>query len=134
MGLFSLAGREDDNRDIIELVSCRWNGQKCSGVRREINRLLRSARKSRLNKEYRRAVDEISEAYFLTDQVTDGDCQGCLSFFRETMLNSMILIDAELKRMSSGLFRGKRYQEASLFASQKVDELKKHQQSKTQMQ
>ncbi|MGV8095034.1 MAG: hypothetical protein AB2L24_24535 [Mangrovibacterium sp.] len=130
MSLLSFVEREDDSRDIIELVSCQWNGENCSDIRQEINRLLRSARKSRINKEYRKAIDEIVEAYFLTEQNTKDDCQQCLEFFRETMLNSLSLITAELKKMTTGFFRDKRYQEVYLFAAEKTDELAKHHQSK----
>lgn len=127
MGVLSFVEREeDDNRDIIELVSCDSNGDNCSELRPEINRLLRSARKSRTNKEYRKAIDEIAEAYYLTDQNTRNSCQGCIALFRETMINSLSLINTELKKMSSGFFRDKRYQEVYLFSSQKLDELTKH--------
>lgn len=130
MKLFSFVENEDDSRDIIELVSCQWNGDNCSELRPQINRLLRAARKSRLNKEYRKAIDEIVEAYYLTDRNTLEGCQACNSFFRETMLNSVILITAELKRMSEGFFRKKRYTDVYLYSSEKVDELGRHHQSK----
>jgi hypothetical protein len=130
MKLFSFVENEDDSRDIIELVSCQWNGDNCSELRPQINRLLRSARKSRLNKEYRKAIDEIVEAFYLTDRNTLEGCRGCTDFFRETMLNSVILITAELKRMSGGVFRKKRYTDVYLYASEKVDELCRHHQSK----
>lgn len=127
MSLLSFIEREeDDSRDVIELVSCRRNGDNCPELRPEINRLLRSARKSRMNKEYRKAIDEIAEAYYLTDHNTRDSCQECLELFRETMINSLNLITTELKRMSSGFFRDNRYQEVYLFSSEKLDELTKH--------
>lgn len=130
MKLFSFVENEDDGRDIIELVNCQWNGDNCSELRPQINRLLRSARRSRLNKEYRKAIDEIVEAFYLTDSNTLEGCRVCTGFFRETMLNSVILITAELKRMAEGFFRKKRYTDVYLYASEKVDELCRHHQSK----
>lgn len=130
MKLFSFVEGEDDSKDVIELVSCKWNGANCTEGRKEINRLLRSARKSKMNKEYRKAIDEISEAYSLTDQITKDSCQQCTDFFRETMLNSLKQLTEELKRMSSGFFREKRYREVYLFATKKLDELTRHHQLK----
>ncbi len=131
MSVLSFVEREeDDSRDVIELVSCQSNGDNCSELRPEINRLLRSARKSRMNKEYRKAIDEIAEAYYLTDHNTKDSCQGCIGLFRETMINSLNLINTELKKMSSGFFRDKRYREVYLFSSQKLDELTTHHQAK----
>jgi len=123
---------EDDSRDIIELVSCQNDGESCSELRPEINRLLRAARKSRVNKEYRKAIDEIVEAYFLTEQNMADGCRECREFFRETMLNSLNLITAELKKMSSGIFRDKRYREVYQFSAVKLEELTSdHQLKKT---
>jgi len=42
------------------------------------------------------------------------------------MINSLNLINTELKKMSSGFSRDKRYHEVYLFASEKLDELTKH--------
>ncbi|MEL7586575.1 MAG: hypothetical protein AAGU19_07650 [Prolixibacteraceae bacterium] len=130
MKLFSFVEGEDDGKDIIELVSCQWDGANCTNLRKDINILLRSARKSNMNKEYRKAIDEISEAFFLTDQITNDGCQQCTGFFRETMLNSLKQLTEELGKMSSGFFRDRRYREVYQFARKKLDELTLHHQAK----
>ncbi len=119
----------ENNQDIIELISCQSNGDHCAQVRGEINKLLKSARISRINKEYRKAVDEMVEAYGLTNQEINESCRACHQLFRDTIINSLSLVTNELKKMNSGLFRDKHYQQVYLFASKKLEELTKDHQA-----
>ena len=112
--------------EIIELVSCPRNGVNCSELRGKINQLLLAANKSRINKEYRKAIDEVREAYFSADCLTTDSCRECMDLFQETMLNSLKQTNGELKRMSSGFLRSQRYREVYLFSSETLDELTKH--------
>ncbi len=126
MKLFSLVERERDRSDIIELISCPRNGLKCAELRGKINHLLVVANKSRVNKEYRKAIDEIRKAYLYTEELTAASCENCMELFRQTMIDSLKQINMELKRMSGGFIRGQRYKEVYLFSSDVLKELIDH--------
>lgn len=123
MRIFSFVGKDESESPVIELVSCKNNGKNCSDLREKINGLLISARKSRVNKEYRKAIDEIKEAYLLTEGLEVSGCRDCRTFFQETILRTLGLVTDELKKMSSGIFRGKHYQDVFRYAVQTVEEL-----------
>ena len=126
MKLFSLVEREKDRGDIIDLLGCPREGVKCAELRRSINHLLMVANKSRVNREYRKAIEEIRNAYLHTGQLTAVSCENCMELFRQTMIDSLKHINVELKRMSGGFIGGQRYKEVYFFSSDVLKELNDH--------
>ena len=126
-GLFSNSkkrnGYWDGSQAPIELVSCPLNGIKCETKRELINASLIASRNYRLNKEYHESIIELKAAFSQTIELQDTTCKSCVNLFRSTIIQSLEQIHGELRKMSTGIFKVKRYQSSFEFASETLEEL-----------
>ena len=120
--------REKLNEDIIRLLNCPANGNECTQHLAEINRLLSTARQSRLSKEYNRSIHHMEEALIFADRVQADRCLNCANLFRKTILTSMENVKDELEGMSKGFFKG-RYIKPYQYVSRLIREREHLQQS-----
>ncbi len=125
---FSLAITEheylNNKQDKIQVISCVPDGESCEGHLKEINKCYTFSSKSHLDKDYRQAIDILGKAYNETFEMKRGSCIKCVDLFRKTILNSIQNIHAELKSMTTGLFKNKRYKNDYLYADKVINYIK----------
>jgi len=129
MGLFSISEEEskyfDDKGNFIEVVSCPIKEKFCTDHLDFINEKLRISRTYRSSKEFPQAIEEIRKAYYKTAEINSPVCLRCAELFRSTIIKSLEATQEDLRSMTTGFFKAKRYKSDFEFVSQVIDELKK---------
>ena len=108
----------------ITLVSCPGGGNICSQHLVNINKNFHESEKYRLEKNYSRAFDLLKEAYQTTHDLQKESCLRCATMFRSTIARTVENMQTELHKMSTGLFKNKRYKEVYVEAGKILQEMK----------
>lgn len=108
----------------FELVSCPRGGKNCNGSRAVINESVIASRKYLLNKEYNESINELKNAFQQTNNLQEPVCQQCVQLFQTTIIQSVEQIHKDLHRMTTGIFRAKRYRPSLEYADKVLEELK----------
>jgi hypothetical protein len=112
-GLFRTSKKDskyfNDKNLFIELESCPLEGKNCIEHRAFINRNMRVSLSHLLNKEYTQSIEELKTAYYKTAELNQATCIQCAELFRSTIMRSMEHIQEDLHKMSTGLFKVKRF-------------------------
>jgi hypothetical protein len=109
----------------IELLGCPYGGQNCKTHLALINNNYLESAKYQNEKNYLRAIELLKSAYYTTHELQKTTCTKCASLFRSTITNSMSDIHKELQKMSTGMFRNKRYHDVYVEAGNALRELNK---------
>ncbi len=99
----------NDQQDKIELVGCPLDGKHCSEHRKLINKSFTESTRNRRDKDYYNSIETLKRAFLKTTELTESPCKKCAVFYRSTITDSVQLIHSELQKMSTGLFRTKRF-------------------------
>ena len=128
-GLFQTSTKDskyfNDEKLFIELESCPLEGKHCIEHRAFINRNMRVSLSHLLNKEYAQSIEELKSAYYKTTELNEPACLQCAQFFRSTIMRSMEHIQVDLHKMSTGLFKVKRFKPNLEEVNNVLKELKK---------
>ncbi len=127
-GFLSLSKNESDaireQQGKIELISCPGGGNVCKQHLAGINNYFVESQKHQQDKNYRRAIELLKSAYHSTEDLQKETCKKCALMFRSTITRSVEEIHSELHKMSTGIFRNKRYQAVYIEAGNILKELK----------
>lgn len=110
---FSLAVDEvvyfHSDEDKIELVHCPFDKKECVKQLPDINKYFHESHQGRIDKDYLKAIEALKHAFDITFDIQECSCANCAELFRSTIVSSMRIIHSELKDLTSGWFRNKRY-------------------------
>jgi hypothetical protein len=120
----------DKKQDPIELLFCpqKKEGSNCMEHRAVINQSILASRRHVINKEYQVSIAELKTAFYKTSELQDATCLQCASLFRSTIIQSMEHIHEDLRKMTTGFFKAKRYLPTFELADEVLTEFKKHSQ------
>ncbi len=112
--IFSLAETDteyfNDNQDKIELLDCQLNGKNCKNTLPKINNYFLESDRYYRDKDFQKSIEALKNAFYTTAELQETPCIKCAELFRSTITQSLENIHDELRKMSTGLFRTKRYQ------------------------
>ena len=128
MQLFPVLENENsyfnDKEGYIELVNCPIGHEFCIEQLSFINKKMYFSRVHWLNKNFPEAIEELRIAYNKTAEINQFSCLSCAELFRATITKSLEAKHEDLKIMTSGFFRAKRFQSSYELASAVLEEFK----------
>ena len=126
--LFSLTAIDadyyGDNEDKIELLNCDSINKKCQMHLKLVNNSFKISDVCRRDKNFSHAVEVLKSAYITTFELTEPSCIKCGELFRSTISESLENIHSELRKLSGGIIKRKRFQSSYQFADNVLNELK----------
>lgn len=111
----------DDNK--IELLGCPSGGNNCKTQLALINKNYAESARHQNEKNYQKAIELLKSAYYKTHEMQKSSCVQCAALFRTTITRSLEDMHKELERMSTGIFRNKRYYGVYIEAGKVLKEL-----------
>lgn len=114
----------------IELLGCPFGGNNCKNQLAVINNNYRESAKYQQEKSYQKAIELLKSAYYKTHELQQSNCVKCVALFRTTITNSLEDMHKELERMSTGIFRNKRYHGVYVEAGNALKELNQNNHTK----
>lgn len=125
--LFKLSALDSEylntGQNKIELVGCKYNEKNCESVINAINNGYNEALSFREDKDFPRAINVLKNTFNKTFEIQEAKCLKCSNFFRTVITNNLEDIHGELKKMSTGIFKAKRFIPSYVLASEVLDEL-----------
>ena len=115
---------KDYNKNKIELLSCKRNGDRCKNHLTLINEEYSTLQTYLPSKEYQKSIEALDKAFHKTFELQEDSCTGCAKMFRSTIIQSLENIHLELREMSKGIFKTKRYQKSYILADNVLRVLK----------
>jgi hypothetical protein len=103
-------GYIEGNQNKIELLNCSLESQNCKEHLLIINKSYTNARNFHLEKDYLNSIESLKSAFYKASELKESPCSKCSLFFRFTIMQSLENINKELRDLTSGIFRKKRYQ------------------------
>lgn len=126
--LFSLSVSDteyfNDKNDKIEIVSCPLEEKKCKEHLSVVNRSHLESGIYHRDKDFQRSIETLKSAFYITTELQEPPCLKCAGLFRSTITQSLENIHGELGKMSTGLFRTKRYHASYIEAGNVLKEFK----------
>lgn len=113
-----------DNQDKIELVSSISLSRKCEKHLSMVNESFHESDFFRRDKDFNRAIEVLKKAYIATFDLTGSDDLKFGEFFRSTIIESVESIHFELRHLSMGLIKRKRFQSSYQMTGNVLNELK----------
>lgn len=113
-----------DSQDKIELVSNTNLSKKCEKHLSIVNESFHRFELFRRDKDFNRAIEILKNAYIKTFDLTESNSLKFATFFRSTIYESLESIRNELKSLSRGIIKRKRFQVSYEFAEKVLNELK----------
>src|SRR5690554_6270016 len=108
--LFSFSKTDyNDGQSKLELLGCPFSGEKCKQQLTVINSNYLKSSEYQREKNYRQAIILLKNAYESADELHQPSCVKCADLFRSTIAQSLKNIHDELRKMTTGIFRNKRY-------------------------
>lgn len=93
----------------FELLSCNSGTLHCKEHLLTINNCYSEANNYHLEKDYLNSIESLRNAFLSTTGLQEVSCAKCTNFFRSTITQSLENINGELHKLTTGLFRNKRY-------------------------
>lgn len=123
-GLFSGTNKGDNNArpGKIELLDCQFGGEKCKEHLSVVNENYLEFQEYRKGKEYEKSIAALKNAFDKTTELQEDSCLKCAALFRATITESLENIHDELQRMSTGIFKTKRYESSCIEARNVLNE------------
>ena len=100
----------NDKVDKIELVHGKLENKECIEYLSIVNRCFHESDKFHRDKDFLNSIETLKNAYIKTLELKEPSCIKFAELLRSTILNSLENIRWELEKMSSGIFRSKRYE------------------------
>jgi hypothetical protein len=116
--------QENKNLSKIELLVCQAGGQNCKEHLSIINDCYLNANNYHFDKDYLNSIESLKSAFFKTTDLNQDSCVNCAKLFRSTITRSLENINGELKNLTSGLLRKKRYHKSYLASCEVLKEIK----------
>lgn len=127
--LFSLSDTDgdyiNDKQDKIEVVDCPRDGRNCMEHRSVINQSYLESNHHLDSKDYHRAIEALKGAFYKTTELKEPTCQNCVKLFQQTITQSLEEIQANLHKMTTGIFKAKRFQSSYELATSVLEEIKR---------
>jgi hypothetical protein len=127
--LFSLSKKDADynngQQNKFEVLTCNVSSGSCKEHLVVINKCYLEANKYHLEKDYLSTIDSLKNAFFRTNQLNENSCAKCANLFRSTITESIENIHGELRNLTTGLFRKKRYQRSFIASRDVLNEIKR---------
>lgn len=124
--LFKLTALDTDylntEQNKIELVGCNYNEKKCESVIAAINKGYNEALSLRGDKDFTRAIGVLKFTFDKTFEIKEARCQKCGDLFRSVITHNLEDIHGELRKMSTGIFKTKKYIPSYLLAGDTLEE------------
>ncbi len=109
----------------IEISGCPRNGINCVEHRSIINQKYIEADRHLQSKDYQRSIEALKNAYYKATDLKENTCQSCAELFRLTITQSLEEIHADLRKMTTGFFKSKRFKSSYELATTVLEEIKK---------
>ena len=110
----------------IELLNCFLPKVKCTEHLNEINNNYINAERSRCEKDYTRSIKLLKKAYLKASELNkEATCGKCVSFFHQTIGQTLEDLNNELHNMAHGFISNKRYKPSYVESCQVINELNK---------
>lgn len=126
--IFSLSATDteyfDDMQNKFELVNCPRQGKNCEEHRSVINNKYYLSEQYRRDKDYQKSIYSLKCAYYKANELTDPPCAKCGEVFRSSIIKSLENIQDELKKMTVGIFKTRRYMSSYIESATVLEELK----------
>ncbi|MFY9151707.1 MAG: hypothetical protein WAO52_06830 [Prolixibacteraceae bacterium] len=116
--------KEDENK--IELLGCQQGGKNCLEHRAEINKNFKDSHAFHREKDYKRSIESLQNAFRKTTELEEYTCLKCANFFRTTITESLENIHDDLHKISTGFFKKKRFQSSYVLAKNVLMDFKKN--------
>jgi hypothetical protein len=113
-----------ENYAKIELLVCRAGGKNCKEHLSVINDCYVEAGNYHLEKDYLNSIESLKCAFLKTTELNQDSCVNCAKLFRSTITRSLENINTELKTLTTGFFRKKRYRESYITSGKVLHEIK----------
>ena len=113
----------NDNQNKIELVNNISLTKKCEKHLSLVNDSFHKFDLFRRDKNFGRAIEVLKDAYIATFDLTEASSIKFGEFFRSTILESLISIRSELRYLSNGILKRKRFQSSYQYAGSVLIEL-----------
>jgi hypothetical protein len=127
-GFLSLAKTDaeyfNEKQSKFELLGCPFGGNTCQKHLAVINKNYLDSSRHQRDKNYQRAIELLKNAYYKTDELQKATCLKCADLFRSTITSSLEDIHGQLHKMSTGIFRNKRYHDIYIEAGNLLKEIK----------
>ena len=131
--LFSLSEIDteyfNDKVDKIELVNGKLENRRCVEHLSIFNNSYHESDKFQCNKDFQNSIETLKNAFNKTLEFKAPSCIKCAELLRSTIINSLENIHWELEKMSSGIFRTKRYEYSRLEVEKILREFRKNRQA-----
>lgn len=114
----------NDNQEKIELVSNTNLTKKCEKYLIIVNESFHKFDLFRREKDFGRAIEVLKDAYITTFELTESKSLKFAVFFRSTIYESLESIRNELRSLSKGIIRRKRFKTSFELAEMVLNELK----------
>ncbi len=117
----------NDKVDKIEYVRGSLD-LRCTEHLFKVNNSYHESEKFQRNKDFHNSIETLKKAYYKTLEIKEPSNIKFAEFLRSTILNSLENIHRELEKMSSGIFRTKRYESSRLEVGKFLREYQKKEQ------
>jgi len=97
------------NDEIIKLLNCPFEGYSCAGQMDEMNNNLAEAWEYFISKEYSHGFHVLKKAFDSTFILRKDPCKNCARLFRRVIIESCENVTLDLKKMTSGIIKRKKY-------------------------
>ena len=114
-----------DSQTKIEMVNCSLDKVLCVEHLSLINKYYIESNEYYLTKDYQRSIEALKLAFNATYEIHNSSCLKCAELFRSTIISSLENISLDLERMTTGLFKSKRFQSSFELATLALDEFRK---------
>ena len=114
---------QDKEENKFELLGCPFGGNSCKSQLAVINKNYMESARYQQEKNYLKAIELLKSAYYKTHELQKSSCIKCAALFRTTITRSLEDMHKELERMSTGIFRNKRYHGVYVEAGNALKEL-----------
>jgi hypothetical protein len=110
--------------DKIVLVNCPYDSTNYKIILFEINLLFHESEQYQMNKEYQYSVMSLKKAFEKTYELILPVEQQVANLFRQTIMESLEIIHQELRRMTRGFFRSRRFERSLMMSEETLKEFK----------
>ncbi len=117
----------NDYEEKIELLSCPSGGMSCKEQLSVINNRFLESYGYHRDKNYTGSIESLKSAFDETKDLKESRCTNCAKLFRSTITESLEKIHDELKEMSTGIFKTKKYQASYVMAGNTLRNFKGNQ-------
>jgi hypothetical protein len=118
------SGFLNTDQDKIQIASCPRKETICKEQIAVINKCYAKSEQYYKDKDFERSLEILQCAFNKTSELSEISCSKCAVLFRSTITESVNNIHGELRKMTNGLFRNRRFESSFIMADKVLNELK----------